>query len=136
MLEVDISGPSRCAITETFTNISTVKAFTLERYFRSKYAEATEQALKTGFRRSGWSGLFFGLSDSTIVFVTGGLPSYVCLKSCPSAWYNANTHGVYSTHILLRRDPYLVSSLLNPRHPSRLQHATLQHWECQFHCRF
>ena len=57
--------------TETFGNIRTVRALTLEGYFRNKYVKATDKAMKVGLRRSGCSGLFFGLSDSSIIFVTG-----------------------------------------------------------------
>ena len=60
--------------TETFGNIRTVRALTLEGYFHKKYAKATDRAMKIGLRRSGCSGLFFGLSDSSIVFVTGKHP--------------------------------------------------------------
>lgn len=57
--------------TETFINIRTVRALTLEGYFHKKYAKATDKAIKVGLRRSALSGLFFGLSDSGIIFVTG-----------------------------------------------------------------
>lgn len=50
--------------TETFTNIRTVRALTLEMHFRDKYIAATNKTLKVGFRRSLLSGFFFGLSDS------------------------------------------------------------------------
>ncbi|KAK3701663.1 ATP-dependent permease [Vermiconidia calcicola] len=50
--------------TETFTNIKTVRALTLEQHFLDKYVEATNKALNVGFRRSLFSGFFYGLSDS------------------------------------------------------------------------
>lgn len=56
---------------ETFVNIRTVRALTLEGYFHEKYAKATTQALKVGIRRAAYSGLFFGISDASIVFITG-----------------------------------------------------------------
>jgi len=56
---------------ETFTNIRTVRALTLEGYLHKKYAKATQKAIKVGLKRSAYSGLFFGLSDSGIIFVTG-----------------------------------------------------------------
>ena len=55
---------------ETFTNIRTVRAYNLEAYFHTKYLAATAHALKTGLYRSCFSGLFFGLSDSAIIFIT------------------------------------------------------------------
>lgn len=57
--------------TETFGNIRTVRALTLEGYFHKKYAKATDKAMMVGLRRSAYSGLFYGLSDSGVIFVTG-----------------------------------------------------------------
>jgi len=57
--------------TETFGNIRTVRALTLERYFQDKYLRATERARIVGLKRAAYSGFFFGLSDSGIIFVTG-----------------------------------------------------------------
>ena len=56
---------------ETFVNIKTVRALTLESYFHRKYSTATAQAMKTGLRRAVYSGLFFGISDASTIFVTG-----------------------------------------------------------------
>ncbi|MCJ1292429.1 hypothetical protein MMC34_003979 [Xylographa carneopallida] len=55
---------------ETFVNIKTVRALTLESYFHRKYSTATAQAMKTGLRRAVYSGLFFGISDASTIFVT------------------------------------------------------------------
>ena len=55
---------------ETFSNIRTVRALTLESYFNTKYFKATSKALKVGLKRSVYSGVFFGLSESGILFVT------------------------------------------------------------------
>ena len=56
---------------ETFVNIKTVRALTLEVYFHQKYLGATANAVNVGIRRAVYSGLFFGLSDASIVFITG-----------------------------------------------------------------
>jgi len=66
---------------ETFVNIRTVRALTLEGYFHEKYAKATTQALKVGIRRAAYSGLFFGISDASIVFITGKSPPQTHLTS-------------------------------------------------------
>ena len=58
---------------ETFVNIRTVRALTLEAYFHKKYSKATTNALKVGFRRATYSGVFFGLSDASVIFITGEL---------------------------------------------------------------
>lgn len=55
---------------ETFSNIRTVRVLTLESYFHNKYAKAVSETFKVGLRRSAYSGFFFGLSDSGIIFVT------------------------------------------------------------------
>ena len=55
---------------ETMSNIGTVRALTLEAYFYRKYSRAVSRALNIGLKRSAFSGLFFGLSDSGIIFVT------------------------------------------------------------------
>ncbi len=55
---------------ETFTDIRTVRALTLESYFHRKYNKATSDALIVGIKRAAYCGFFFGASDSTINFVT------------------------------------------------------------------
>ena len=57
--------------TETFTNIRTIRALTLEGYFHQKFAKAATRALKIGIKRGLYSGVFFGLSDSVVPFVVG-----------------------------------------------------------------
>ncbi len=67
----DASENAGSIFTETFTNIRVVRALTLENYFQNKYAKSTDEALIVGLKRAAYSGLFFGLSDSGIIFVTG-----------------------------------------------------------------
>ncbi|KAK2761305.1 hypothetical protein FQN54_001827 [Arachnomyces sp. PD_36] len=55
---------------ETFTYIKTVRALTLESYFHKKHKNAIAVAMERGVKRSGYSGFFFGLSESAILFVT------------------------------------------------------------------
>jgi ATP-binding cassette subfamily B (MDR/TAP) protein 1 len=55
---------------ETFTDIRTVRALTLESYFHRKYTQATSSAFTVGVRRAMYSGFFFGMSDSAIMFIT------------------------------------------------------------------
>lgn len=66
----DVGMSCASIFTETFGNIRTIRAFTLEGYFHKKYLKSTDRAFKTGLQRSFYSGLFFGLSDSAIIFVT------------------------------------------------------------------
>ena len=55
---------------ETFSNIRTVRAYTLEGHFQEKYTTATTSAFHTGLQRAIYSGIFFGLSDASIIFLT------------------------------------------------------------------
>jgi ATP-binding cassette subfamily B (MDR/TAP) protein 1 len=50
---------------ETFTNIKTVRALTLEPYFLEKYIQTTKRALNMGLQRAMYCGLLYGLSDSS-----------------------------------------------------------------------
>ncbi|PGH28022.1 hypothetical protein AJ80_00277 [Polytolypa hystricis UAMH7299] len=54
---------------ETFLDIRTIRALTLESYFHNKLQKANSQTLKLGFKRACYSGFFYGLSDSSILFV-------------------------------------------------------------------
>jgi ATP-binding cassette subfamily B (MDR/TAP) protein 1 len=56
---------------EAITNIRTVRNYRVERYFSKKYYSATKSALSIGIRRSIYTGLWFGLADSSILFATG-----------------------------------------------------------------
>ncbi|TKA81196.1 hypothetical protein B0A55_02632 [Friedmanniomyces simplex] len=66
----DAAESASAIFTETFTNIKTVRAFTLEAHFRAKYMAATKHALTVGFQRAFYTGFFFGLSDSAVGFAT------------------------------------------------------------------
>ena len=92
----DAGEAANSIFAEAFGNISTVRALTLEGYFQDKYSRATERAKAVGFKRALYSGFFFGLSDSGIIFVTGELlllPQY-------STVLNSNHRSV---DLLLRR---------------------------------
>ncbi|KAJ5675472.1 hypothetical protein N7462_008369 [Penicillium macrosclerotiorum] len=56
--------------TETFTEIFTVRTLTLEGYFHQKHAKAVARSLKTGLKRAIYTGLLFGMVESTVVFAT------------------------------------------------------------------
>jgi ATP-binding cassette subfamily B (MDR/TAP) protein 1 len=69
-ISTDAAEASSTIMNETFTNIRTVMALTLEEHFLKKYAVATEYALKVGFIRAILSGFFYGLSESAGTFST------------------------------------------------------------------
>ncbi len=88
----DAGEQANAIFTETFANIRTVRALTLEGYFHKKYTESTSKAFRVGLKRSAFSGIFFGISDSGIVFVTALI-----------FWYGAHlasTHANSTTDIL------------------------------------
>ena len=67
----DAGEAASLVFAETFENIKTVRALTLEGYFHEKHLKTTAKALKTGLKRAAYSGLFFGLSDAGIIYITG-----------------------------------------------------------------
>ncbi|EEH18125.1 hypothetical protein PABG_00688 [Paracoccidioides brasiliensis Pb03] len=54
---------------ETFLDIKTVRALTLEAHFHRKLDVVNMKTLRQGFKRACFSGFFFGLSSSSIIFV-------------------------------------------------------------------
>ncbi|KAA8901932.1 bile salt export pump [Sphaerosporella brunnea] len=55
---------------EAIANIRTVRNYRVERYFRNKYKNATKIAFANGIKRSIYTGIWFGLADSSILFGT------------------------------------------------------------------
>jgi ATP-binding cassette subfamily B (MDR/TAP) protein 1 len=69
----DVAEKAAAVFSETFINIRTVRTLTLESRLRGKHSRITENALRIGLKRSIMSGVFFGLADSAILFITGTL---------------------------------------------------------------
>ena len=55
---------------ETFTNIRVVRALTLERYFSDKHARSASAAYRLGVKRAVFVGVFYGLHQSVVFFLT------------------------------------------------------------------
>lgn len=66
----DAGTAAASIFTETFANIRTVRALTLEGYLHKKYLLSTEKAFGVGLRRSAYSGMFYGISNSGVAFAT------------------------------------------------------------------
>lgn len=66
----DAAEIASAVFTETFTSIRTVRALTLEQHFTIKYLQATKDALAVGMQRALYTGIFYGLSDSSSTFIT------------------------------------------------------------------
>ncbi|KAF2454212.1 P-loop containing nucleoside triphosphate hydrolase protein [Lineolata rhizophorae] len=54
---------------ETFTQLKAVRALTLEDHFRRKYMKATDRALSIGLKKAVFAGIFYGMTNSTIMFI-------------------------------------------------------------------
>ncbi|KAJ5222393.1 ABC transporter integral membrane type 1 [Penicillium citrinum] len=54
--------------TETFAEIRTVRTLTLEGYFHQKHTQAMSRALTVGLKRAIYTGMLFGLVESTVIF--------------------------------------------------------------------
>lgn len=89
---------------DTFTNIKLVRALTLEGYFHKKYARTTYRAFAVGMKRAAFSGLFFGLSDCGIIFVTALIFYYGAVLA---------SSDTYSTQDILTVFTMLLFSIAN-----------------------
>lgn len=82
--------------TETFGNVRTVRALTLEAYLHEKYLKSTENAFHVGVRRSLYSSLFYGISDSGIVFATALIFYYGAVLASSKAFTTQDIIQVFS----------------------------------------
>lgn len=57
--------------TETFSEIRTVRTLTLEGYIHRKHAKAISRCLTIGLRRAIYTGMLFGMVESTVIFASG-----------------------------------------------------------------
>lgn len=92
----EAASNANAIFTETFSNIRTVRALTLETYLHRKYSRAVKRALNTGLKRSAYSGFFFGLSDSGIIFVTALLFYYGAKLASSQAYSTQDILTVFS----------------------------------------
>lgn len=56
--------------TETFAHIRVVRAMTLETHFQTKHGRAVEAGYRIGLRRGVFTGVLFGISDASTLFLT------------------------------------------------------------------
>ncbi|CAI7635840.1 unnamed protein product [Penicillium manginii] len=62
--------------TETFSEIRTVRTLTLEGYFHHKHTQAMSRSLTIGLKRAVYTGMLFGMVESTVIFANGLLFYY------------------------------------------------------------
>lgn len=67
----DAAQPVSESFNETFGNIRTVRALTLEDHLHHKLSQNTRQAMAAGIKRAAYSGLFFGASDAGVLLTIG-----------------------------------------------------------------
>lgn len=82
----EMSEQTASIFNETFSNIRVVRALTLENYFKQKHTDASNKAYNVGMHRAAYTGLFFGMSDSTNSFVTALILYYGAVIASSGAW--------------------------------------------------
>jgi ATP-binding cassette, subfamily B (MDR/TAP), member 1 len=73
-------------LSETFSNISTVRELTLEGYFKQKHAEAIQRTYNVGRKRAIYDGILFGVSNSTINFFIAIILYYSAVVIVSGEW--------------------------------------------------
>ncbi|KAJ5564941.1 hypothetical protein N7513_001183 [Penicillium frequentans] len=64
----EASGVATDIFTETFSEIRTVRSLTLEGHFSKKHSDVVTSCLKVGLKRAIYTGLLFGMVESTVMF--------------------------------------------------------------------
>lgn len=67
----DANNIAADVFTETFTEIRTVRTLTLEGHFHRKQANAIARCLILGLKRAIYTGMLFGMVESTVIFSSG-----------------------------------------------------------------
>jgi ATP-binding cassette subfamily B (MDR/TAP) protein 1 len=67
----DANNVAADVFTETFSEIRTVRTLTLEGHFHRKQANATARCLLLGLKRAIYTGMLFGMVESTVIFSSG-----------------------------------------------------------------
>ncbi|RHZ60109.1 ABC transporter ATP-binding protein [Aspergillus thermomutatus] len=80
---------------ETFSEIRTVRTLTLEPFFHKKYLKAASKCMKMCLKRACYTGILFGLVESTIIFVSGLIFYYGALLAS-SGYTVENVMTVFS----------------------------------------
>lgn len=97
----DAATSAHAIFAETFGNIRTVRALTLESYLSEKHRRATSRAFKVGLRRSAYSGFFFGLSESGILFATALIFYYGAVLASSTGAHHTATDTILTVFTML-----------------------------------
>ncbi|GIC91035.1 uncharacterized protein Aud_007476 [Aspergillus udagawae] len=82
-------------LVETFSEIRTVRTLTLEPFFHRKYLKAASKCMTMSLKRAAYTGILFGLVESTIIFVSGLIFYYGALLAS-SGYTVENVMTVFS----------------------------------------
>ncbi|KAK4032061.1 hypothetical protein C8A01DRAFT_20815, partial [Parachaetomium inaequale] len=66
----EAAASTNAIFSETFANIKVVRALTLERYFSDKHSRSASATYHLGVKCAGFVGLFYGLHQSIVFFLT------------------------------------------------------------------
>ncbi|KAF5016193.1 hypothetical protein F66182_12204, partial [Fusarium sp. NRRL 66182] len=109
-LSNDLNEDMANVFSEAFTDIATVRAFTLENHFKDKLADVLRRRLVVGFKRGIYTGLVFGLAESVIIFASALLIYYAADLAAPDAKGISNIVSVLT--MILFSLGYAVSMML------------------------
>ncbi|CAI7653217.1 unnamed protein product [Penicillium glandicola] len=82
--------------TETFSEIRTVRTLTLEGHFHRKQANAIARCLLLGLKRAIYTGMLFGMVESTIMFATALIFYYGSVLAASREFSVGNVMMVFS----------------------------------------
>ncbi|KAJ5327235.1 uncharacterized protein N7506_010337 [Penicillium brevicompactum] len=85
----DANNDAADVFTETFTEIRTVRTLTLEGHFHRKQANAIARCLILGLKRAIYTGMLFGMVESTVIF-SSALIFYYGAVLAASGEFNVN----------------------------------------------
>ncbi|KAH6623211.1 P-loop containing nucleoside triphosphate hydrolase protein, partial [Chaetomium tenue] len=66
----EAASSTHAILSETFANIKVIRALTLERHFYDKHSRSAQATYRLGVKRAGFVGLFYGVHQSIIFFLT------------------------------------------------------------------
>ncbi|CRG90127.1 Mating factor M secretion protein mam1 [Talaromyces islandicus] len=89
----DLNELVASVFSETFVDVRTVRAFTLENHFQSKHSRILKTALGVGLKRGFYSGIVFGLTESAVIFASSLLFYYAAELGASDS---ANTTSILS----------------------------------------
>lgn len=94
--------------TETFSEIRTVRTLTLEGYFHRKQTTAISRCLNIGLKRAAYTGLMFGMVESTVIFASGKT-RFSGVQRC---WIDIDTALIFYYGAILAASEFTVDEVM------------------------